>query len=393
MKKVLSIVLAAVLLMGSFALAGCQKGSDTIKVGLNYELSGDYAMYGLACNAGAELALAEVNANGGINGKQIEVVKYDNKCDAAEATTLATKLMTQDKVLAIIGPALTGTFTAESSVAESNKVPVITGSATGDDVIATHDADGNVTAVKNYTFRICFNDSYQGTTMANFATETLGAKKAAIYADNASDYAKGLTKSFTNTFNGEIVATEYYTTGDTDFNAVLTSLKDKDFDVLFIPGYYSEVGLIIKQARALGIDCPILGADGFESPTLVDLAGADALSNVYYSCHYSALLPGDAIANFVTNYKAAHNGEEPNMFHAMGYDAAMFLCDAIARAYEANDGKDITSADVQAQLVATENFSGVTGSFSIDPTTHDPVKAIVVVELQNGKAVNAQIIG
>lgn len=392
MKKVLSIVLAALLLMGCFAMAGCQKGSDTIKVGLNYELSGDYAMYGLACSAGAELAFAEVNANGGINGKQLEIVKYDNKCDAAEATTLATKLMTQDKVLAIVGPALTGTFTAESSVAESNKVAVVTGSATGDDVIATHDADGNVTAVKNYTFRICFNDSYQGTTMANFAESTLGAKKAAIYADNSSDYAKGLTKSFTSTFAGEIVATEYYTSGDTDFNAVLTSLKDKEFDVLFIPGYYSEVGLIIKQARALGIDCPILGADGFESPTLVELAGADALSNVYYSCHYSDLLPGDAIANFVTSYKEANN-EDPNMFHAMGYDAAMFLCDAIARAYEANEGKDITAADVQAQLVATENFAGVTGSFSIDPETHDTVKAIVVVELQKGAAVNAQIIG
>lgn len=389
MKKIIAFVLVAVMAVMLFAGCGA-KQADTIKVGLNYELSGDYAMYGLACCAGAELAIAEVNAAGGINGKQIEVVKYDNKCDAAEAATLATKLMTQDKVVAEIGPALTGTFSAASSVAESNKVPVITGSATGDKLIVEYNDDGSIKSTKDYTFRICFNDSYQGVTMANFAANDLGATTAAIYADSSNDYAKGLEASFIEAFPGEIVAQEYYASQDTDFNAVLTSLAAKDFDVLFIPGYYSEVGLIIKQARALGITCPILGADGFESDKLVELAGAENLYDVYYSCHYSSLLDDPKIAAFTEAYTAA-NGEAPNMFHAMGYDAAMFLCDAIERAMNANNG-EATSEGIQQAIVSTSSFSGVTGTFSIDPVTHDTVKAIVVVELQNGEAVSAQII-
>ncbi|MEG1548249.1 MAG: ABC transporter substrate-binding protein [Clostridia bacterium] len=372
--------------------ASSSGAGETIKIGLNYELSGDYAMYGLACNAGAEMALNEVNEAGGVNGKKLELVKYDNKCDPAEAATLATKLMTVDKVVAEIGPALTGTFSSVSSVAENNKVPVITGSATGDNLIAEHNEDGTVKSHKNYTFRICFNDSFQGVTMANFAANDLGAKKVAIYADSSNDYAKGLEKSFVATFPGEIVAQEYYAAGDTDFNAVLTSLAGKEFDALFIPGYFSEVGLIIKQARMLGIDCPVIGADGFESEKLVELAGAENLNNVYYSSHYSSLLADPKIDTFVKNYTEKYN-ESPNMFHAMGYDAAMFLVDAITRAMAQSGEATVTPDQIQAALISTTEFSGVTGSFAIDPESHDTVKAIVVVELQNGVAVSAKKIG
>jgi len=305
--------------------------------------------------------------------KKIELVKYDNKSDPAEATTLATKLMTQDKVIAVIGPATTGAFKATIPVAIQHKVPVVSGSATADDV--TYDASG----LKEYAFRICFNDSYQGTAMANFALNNLKAKKAVIIMDSSSDYGKGLAENFQKTFEaggGTIVAKEAYVAKDTDFNAILTKIKGQEFDAIFIPGYYNEAGLIIKQARALGIDCPILGADGFDSPVLIELAGAEALNNVYFSNHYSSLDKDPAVEKFISDFKAKYN-KEPDAFNALGYDAAMFVVDGIRRA------ESLTGEALKKAFEDTKNFSGVTGSFSIDEK-HNAVKKLVVIELKNG---------
>lgn len=377
MKKV-SLLLAVCLSIA--LLAGCtQQGSsggnnsNVIKIGVNYELSGGVATYGQSSVEGIELAIKEINEAGGVNGKQIQLVKYDNKSEEAEATTLASKLMTQDKVVAVLGPATSGSFKATIPVAIKNKIPVISGSATADDV--TVDENG----VKEYAFRICFNDSYQGTGMANYALKNLSKSKAVVIMDSSSDYGKGLAENFVKTFEaggGTIVAQEAYVKGDTDFNAILTSIKGKDFDVIFIPGYYEEAGLIIKQARAQGINVPILGADGFDSPVLAQLAGADALNEVYFSNHYSSLDQDPVVQNFIALFKKEYN-KEPDAFNALGYDLAKFVVDGIKRAEKLN-GESLKSA-----LEATENFAGVTGNFTIDEN-HNPEKALVVIQLKDG---------
>ena len=373
MKKTLSIILLIALTMTLISGCGGSTNANEINIGINYELTGEVASYGQASVDGIELAIDEINAAGGINGKKINAVKYDNKSDKSQATTLATKLMTQDKVVAVLGPATSGAFKATIPEANKNKVVVASGSATADDV--TVDANG----VKEYAFRICFSDSYQGTAMANYALNNMSATKAVVIMDNSSDYAKGLAANFTTTFEaggGQVVATEAFVAGDTDFNAIITKIKGNDFDVIFIPGYYNEAGLIIKQARNQGIDTPILGADGFGAPELTELAGADALNNVFFSSHFSSLDKDPSVTGFIQNFKTKH-GKEPDQFAALGYDLAMFLADGIKRA-----GSTDTAA-IKDALASTKDFVGITGSFSMDEN-HNPIKAVVVVGIENG---------
>ncbi|MGI5918067.1 MAG: ABC transporter substrate-binding protein [Christensenellales bacterium] len=378
MRRIIVTIFAILMVVSLFTACGGQKTADTIKIGINMELSGAVATYGQDSVKGIELAIKQINEAGGIDGKKVDVIKYDNKSDAAEATTLATKLMTSDKVLAIMGPATSGAFKAEIPVAIQNKVPVISGSATADDV--TFDASG----VKEYAFRICFNDSYQGTAMANFALKNLSKTKAVILMDSSNDYSKGLAESFTAAFTeggGTIVSQEAYVAGDTDFNAVLTKMKDMDFDVLFVPGYYEEAGLIVKQARALGITVPVLGADGFDSPKLAELAGADAANDIYFSNHYSSLDESPIVQDFIKEFKDEY-GVEPNAFNALGYDLGKFTCDGISRASQ------LTGEAVKDALKATKDFEGVTGTFSVGED-HNAIKALVVIEMQGGKQVSS----
>jgi branched-chain amino acid transport system substrate-binding protein len=378
MKKTFIMVLCVMLSVSLFAGCGDTEpkttDSDTIKIGVNYELSGDVATYGQSSVEGIELAVEQINAAGGINGKKIQLIKYDNKSEPSEATALGKKLMTQDKVVAILGPATSGSFKATIPDAMKNKIPVASGSATADDVTVNKNGD-----VNTYAFRICFSDSYQGTAMAKYAVTKFNAKKAVVIMDSSSDYGKGLAENFVKTFEadgGEIIAKESYVAKDTDFNAILTNIKNKEFDVIFIPGYYNEAGLIIKQARDQGIKAPILGADGFDSPTLLELAGADALNDIYFSNHYSSLDKDELVQEFIADFKAKYN-REPDAFNALGYDLAKFVVEGIGRA-EALDGES-----VQKALASTKGFKGVTGSFDIDEN-NNPVKAIVVVGLENG---------
>lgn len=375
MRKLVYTGSLLVLIMALFI--GCSSPASTneneIRIGVNYELSGGVATYGQSSVDGIELAIKQINDEGGVDGKKIALVKYDNKSEPAEATTLANKLMTQDKVIAVMGPATSGAFKSEIPVADKHKIPVATGSATTDDV--TVDKSG----VKEYAFRICFNDSFQGTAMADFALNNLSKKKAVIITDISDDYGKGLAENFSKTFEeagGSIVAEESYVANDTDFNAILTSIKGKDFDVVFIGGYYQEAGLIIKQARAQGIDVTILGADGFDSPELVNLAGAQALNDVYFSNHYSSLDEDPAVVKFIEDFNAEYD-RDPDAFNALGYDLAKFVVDSISRA-EKLDGESVKDA-----MANTTDFSGVTGSFSID-SNHNPVKEIVVIGLKDG---------
>lgn len=388
MKKWMALALAVAMVM-SMALTGCggnDEGGETIKIGVNYELSGAVATYGQSSIDGVQLAIDEINAAGGVGGKKIELVQMDNKSDAAEVVSVATRLMTEEGVVAVIGPATSGNFKAELPIAEENKIPVLSGSATANDVTVDY-KDGEIVAgtTKEYAFRICFSDSYQGVGMANYAFKKLGAQKVAVIQDKSSDYAEGLAASFIETFQslgGTIVAQEAYTTGDTDFNAILTSLAGKDFDAIWLPGYYQEVGLIIKQARALGIDVPVLGADGFDSPVLAELAGENALHDVYYSNHYSSLNEDETVTAFIEAFKEKY-GKEPDAFNALGYDAAKLVCDAIERAGEA------TPEAIQQALASTADFKAVTGTLSIDEN-HNAQKALVVIRIEGGVAVSAE---
>jgi branched-chain amino acid transport system substrate-binding protein len=379
MKKLVIALIVSLLMVG----CGAAKETGTIKIGANLELSGGGATYGESELKGIELAVEEINKAGGIDGRQIEVVKVDNKTDGAESTNAMMKLATQDKVSVVVGPAFSGNSKSAIQPANENKVPFITPSGTNDTL--TLDADGKV---QPYVFRACFKDSFQGVTMASFAFNTLGAKKAVVYIDNSSDYSKGLVANFKESFTklgGTIVAEEGYVQGDTDFNAVLTKIKALEFDVLFVPGYVEEVGLIIRQARAIGLDIPVLGGDGFDSPKMIELAGAEALNNVHFSTFYSALDEDPLVQAFITAFTAKYN-EAPNAFAAMGYDATLLAVDAIKRAGK-TDGESIMKA-----LAATAGFKGVTGSITMDEF-HNPVKAAVVIELVNGvqtKAVRVQ---
>jgi branched-chain amino acid transport system substrate-binding protein len=385
-KKSLILLLALVLVMGSLAACGgdnADNGSGDngeaateVKIGINYELTGPVASYGQSSVDGIMMAFDEINEAGGIDGKiKIVHVKVDNKSEPAEATSLATRLMTQDKVVACLGPATSGDFMATIPVAMGNKIPIISASATADEGV-TIDTSGNV---NDYVFRLCFNDSFQGVTMANFAADNLGATKAVLIQDKSSDYAEGLAKNFIATFEsagGEILAHEGYVSKDKDFNGILTSVRDLDYDVIFIPGYYQEAGLIIKQARDLGITAPILGADGFDSPVLLELAGEDALTDVYFSNHYSSLDQDPLVQDFIAGYNEKY-GTDPNAFNALGYDLGYFIADAISRAGSTNP------EDIKDALASTVGFAGVTGTFDMGED-HNPIKSIVVIKLENG---------
>jgi branched-chain amino acid transport system substrate-binding protein len=379
MKKKVALLMAALFTTG--ALAGCGKSAETsasaqtIKVGLNYELSGAVATYGEGLVQGIELALEEINKAGGVLGKQIEAVKVDNKSETAEAANVATKLAAREKVVAILGPATSGNTKAAAPIAVQNKVPLISASATADDV--TVDSNGKV---REFIFKTCFSDSFQGVIMANFAYEDLGKKNAVILVDNGSDYSKGLAKNFKETFEkfgGKIISQEAYAAKETNFKAVLTTIKGLNPDVIYLPGYYEEVGLIVKQARELGITTPILGGDGYESPKLAELAGKTALNEVYFTNHYSSKDTTPEVVNFQKAFKAKYS-KDPDAFNALGYDLAYFLADAIKRTGEVDPIK------LKDAIAATKDFKGITGTISIDEK-HNPIKSITILQMKDGE--------
>ncbi len=359
--------------------AGGNEAGETIKIGLNLELSGPVAGYGTQEQEGVELAVEKINAEGGILGKQVELITKDNKSETSEAATAAANLATNDQVVAIIGPATSGATKATIPNVTKAQVPVISPSATDDSVTMNGDQ------VQEFLFRSCFQDSFQGVILAKYAQEQLGAEKAIILADNSSDYAKGLTKAFKEEYQGEIVLEENFTKGDKDFQAILTKVKKADFDVLYIPGYYEEAGLIIKQARELGIEQPIIGADGFGDEKMVQLAGAENVSNVFYTGHFSTLAPSnDTVEPFIVAFKEKY-GKEPSTFNALAYDA-MFM---IKQAIEKENAAD--SASITKGLATLKDFVGVTGNITMD-AQHNPEKSLVVVGFTDGKESSAEVI-
>ncbi|OTN77304.1 hypothetical protein A5886_002403 [Enterococcus sp. 8G7_MSG3316] len=358
---------------------GNKQEGDTIKIGVNLELSGAVAAYGSAEKEGIDLAVEEINAAGGVLGKEIEIVSKDNKSDNNEAATVAANLTTNDKVVAIIGPATSGATKAALPNVTKAQVPLVTPSGTDDAITVNGDT------VQDFAFRSCFQDSFQGTILAKYAEDNLEASKAIILGDNSSDYAIGLTEAFKSSYTGDIVMEENFTEGDKDFQAVLTKIKNADFDVLFIPGYYTEAGLIIKQARELGIDQPIIGADGFGDEKMVQTAGAENVSDVYYTGHFSTNAPAnDKVEPFVAAFKEKY-GKEPSAFNALAYDAVYMIKQAI----EDQDSADSTA--IATGLSELTNFQGVTGEITMD-ANHNPEKSAVVLGLTDGKETSADTV-
>ncbi|MBM7710342.1 ABC transporter substrate-binding protein [Enterococcus lemanii] len=385
-KKMLFLFASAFLLTacsagptGGASGEGNTEEADTIKVGLNLELSGGTAGYGIQEKEGIELAVEKINAEGGILGKQVELVIKDNKSDNNEAASVAASLATNDKVVAIIGPATSGATKATIPNITKAQVPVITPSGTDDAVTLNGDK------VQEYVFRSCFQDSFQGVILAKYAQDELGAKNVVILGDNSSDYAIGLSKAFKSEFKGNIVMEENFTTGDKDFQAILTKVKNSDFDVLYIPGYYEEAGLIIKQARELGITQPIIGADGFGDEKMVQLAGAENVSNVFYTGHFSTLAPAnDTVEPFVAAFQEKYS-KEPSTFNALAYDAMFMLKQAI------EDENAFDSASITKGLASIKDFAGVTGNITIDEQ-HNPEKSLVVIGFTEGKETSAETV-
>lgn len=382
MKKKLSLLITASTLAAGI-LAGCSAGDknaskeDEFKVGVNLELSGAVASYGQSLESGIDLAIKEINADGGIDGKKIVPVKVDNKSDLTEATNGALKLIDQDKVSAIIGAATSGDTVAQVQIANDKQTVLLTPSGTAPNVTVNEDGKLN-----EYAFRTSFIDPFQGNVAANFAINDLKIKNAAIYADSASDYAKGLAAAFKETFTaagGKIVSEESYVAKDTDFSATLTRIKGKNPEFVFIPGYYEEVGLIIKQAREMGITAPFMGADGWDSPKLIDLAGAKNLNNTFITNHYSSEDPDEKIQKFVSAFKDEY-GKSPDAFNALGYDSVYLLKDAAERAGSTDSDK------IKEELAKTKDLSLITGIVTIDEN-HNPIKSATVLEYQDGKQV------
>ncbi|ABO50753.1 amino acid/amide ABC transporter substrate-binding protein, HAAT family [Desulforamulus reducens MI-1] len=382
--RLAALLVALVMLAG--LVSGCGGGGEEKKaadaneivIGGNLELSGPVATFGTAMKNGAEMYFEEVNAAGGVLGKKIKFNVMDNKSDATEAANVATRLITQDKVVAVMGAATSGNTMGFMQVATDNKVPIITPSGTALEVTV----DPNTKKVRDYVFRTCFIDPFQGIVMANFATNDLKAKTAVLYVDNQSPYAKGLAQFFKDSFikqGGKIVGEEAFMPEDQDFKATLTKIKGLNPDVIYVPAYYEPVGKIVKQGREIGITVPFLGGDGWDSPKLPEIAGGAALNNTYFSNHYSSQKDDPEIKGFVEKYQAKF-GQVPDTFAALGYDTAVLLVDAIKRSEDASPEK------IKEALANAKDVQAITGKLSFDEN-HNPIKGAVILEMKDGKQV------
>lgn len=353
---------------GAAATTTTQTGP--IKVGVFMDLSGQTSSFGQASVNGMQLAVTEINAAGGVLGRPLELVIEDDQGRPEQAATVVTKLVNQDKVVAILGEVASSNSLAAAPIAQQAGVPMITPSST----------NPKVTQVGDYVFRVCFIDPFQGAAMAKFAASTLEAKTAAILLDVNSDYSRGLTQFFTEAFNaagGTIVDTQSYTQTDRDFSGQLTAVRAKKPDVIYIPGYYTQAGVIARQARQLGITQPLLGGDGWDAPQLFELGG-EALDGAFLSNHYSVDDPSPVIQAFVETFKRTYGGTVPDAMAVLAYDATKVLADAIGRA-GTTDGVALRDA-----IAATRGFPGVAGAITIN-AERNADKPITVLEIRGGK--------
>ncbi|WP_461206973.1 ABC transporter substrate-binding protein [Clostridium sp. DL1XJH146] len=380
-KKMLAIILGTMMIMT--LTTGCGNNSNNgasgsgtgeevveeIKIGAVLPLTGPLAAIGQTAKNGVDLAVKEFNEKGGVLDKQISVAYEDDENKPANSASVTQKLINNDKVIGIVGALTSPCSLADGPVASDNKIPIISPYATNAKVTV----EGG-----DYVFRACFIDPFQGVVISKFATEELGAKKAAVLYNVSNDYAKGLAEVFIEEFanmGGEIVGVETFNEGDQDFNAQLTMLKALDADVLFLPNMYNSVGLIAKQAKALGYDVPLLGGDGWDSPDLFEIGG-DAIDGSYFSTHFSPDDTAENVATFVEAYKEAY-GEIPDVSATLSYDAAVILLTAIEEA-------GTTDTEKIKDAIQAIEIQVVSGNVKYDENG-DPIKEAVIMKVENGK--------
>ena len=353
-------------------LAGCNGGGDIaneIVIGEYGSLTGEDATFGTSTRNGIDIAVDEVNKAGGVLGKTIRVIVEDDQGRPEEAQTVVTKLITKDKVVALLGEVASSRSLAAAPVAQQNGIPMISPSST----------NVEITRKGDYIFRVCFLDPFQGYVMAKFVTDTLKLTKVAVLRDIKSDYSVGLANAFIENFKkmgGTIVGDESYSAGDTDFNAQLTSIKSKNPQGVFVPGYYTAVGLIARQAKKQGLLVPLLGGDGWDSPKLMEI-GQQALDGSFFANHYAVEDPSPEAKKFLVAYKARFNAV-PDALAGLGYDAAMVLFDTIKRAGTTEGAK------VRDAIAQTKDFAGVTGRITLN-AERNADKPAVVLEIKDGK--------
>ena len=373
-------------------LAGCQGGGKPVlTVGEFGSMTGGQANFGISTHEGIQMAVDEQNAAGGIGGVPLEVIKYDDQSKAEEAQTAVQKLVNADGVISVLGEVASSNSLAGAPICQRAGVPMITPSST----------NPKVTEVGDFIFRVCFIDPFQGQVMAKFAHETLKLHRVAILKDLKSDYSVGLADYFNRAFTamgGEIAVIQTYSKDDQDFRAQLTSIKALNPDGIFVPGYYTEVGLIARQAREQGIKVPLFGGDGWESAKLTEIGGP-ALDGCYFSTHQSMDNPDSLVQNFVHHYTAKWN-HAPDALAALGYDATRLLIVSLQqlaktdpesfRALQGDAGSGNRDSRKAAQkklrdlLAASQAFQGVTGKINIDPE-RNAVKSAVVLKIEGGK--------
>jgi branched-chain amino acid transport system substrate-binding protein len=362
--------LPSLFIAGALIFASCSKESGGIKVGEYASLTGKDATFGQSSHKGIVMAFEEINAAGGVLGQKLELISEDTQSKAGESATVVKKLLARNKVVALLGEVSSGRSLEAAPIALDARIPMIAPAATNPKVTETGD----------YIFRVCFIDPFQGTVMAKFAQDDLKAKKVAIISSVSNAYSVGLAKFFQETFTnsgGTVAIEQKYSEGDKDFRAQLTAVKAAGVEAVFVPGYYTESALIVRQARDLGITVPFIGGDGWESDKLLEIGG-NALNGCFYSTHFSPENNDPNVAKFVQKFKARWNNETPDAFASLGYDAAYVLVDAIKRA-GTTDGPKLRDA-----LAATKDFAGASGVTTMDQN-RNATKGATIIAIKDGK--------
>jgi len=361
-------LLTGLILLTAFFFS-CSKKENVILIGEYGSLTGNTATFGQSTHQGIMLATEEINQSGGILGKPVKIITEDDQSKPEEARNAVLKLIQQDKVVAVLGEVASSRSLAGAPECQRSRIPMISPAST----------NPKVTEVGDYIFRICFIDPFQGESMAKFAYQNLNFRKIAVLTDIKNDYSVGLSQFFVNTFTslgGTIIKKESYSEGDVDFRAQMTSLKAEKPEAIFLPGYYTEVGLICRQARELGYQGPFLGGDGWDSDKTIEIGGT-AVEGAYFSNHYSADVQDSKVRNFIEKFQSRY-GKTADAMAVLGYDAAMILFDAIRRA-ATTDGPVVRDA-----LSQTKNFLGVSGTITLDEK-RNAKKDLVVMKIENGE--------
>ena len=350
--------------------AAALRADDTIKVGEYASLTGKEASFGQSSHKGIIMAIEEINAAGGVLGRKFELFTEDNQTIPGQSATAAKILISRDRVVALLGEVSSGRSLEAAPIAQAARVPMIAPAAT----------NPKVTQVGNYIFRVCFIDPFQGTVMAKFAGNELKARRVAILSSVSNAYSVGLAKFFREKFvadGGVIPVEQKYSEGDKDFRAQLTAIRAAGCDAVFVPGYYTEAALIVRQARELGLTMPFLGGDGWVAEQLLDIGG-DALNGCFYSTHFSPENSSPAVRKFVAAYRARWDNDTPDAFAALGYDSVGVLADAIRRAGTTEEPR------LRDALAATKDFSGASGLTTID-ANRDASKPATIIAIRDGK--------